>query len=161
MGPVVVTWGTLLEEDQMLEYASPLSLEALGYTNYGREAYESYCKSSGGKSLISGADLPEWDKLGWQIQLAWHDAARGVITKLRGYPGLPDCPNRMRQPGEARYGATIPEESLGEILGLPFNHRIAHVEHDHATGAIRVFYELVTPLITGFAGMDTSKDTQH
>jgi hypothetical protein len=41
-------------------------------------AYEAYCKSTGGKSLISGADLPGWNALSDPIKTAWAAAAEAV-----------------------------------------------------------------------------------
>ena len=49
--------------------------------NYGQIAYEAYCKSSGGKSLISGAELPPWVNLSLEIQRAWNAAADAVNAK--------------------------------------------------------------------------------
>lgn len=42
---------------------------------YGRHAYERYIYSSGGKSLISGAELPEFDGLSPEVKKAWIAAA--------------------------------------------------------------------------------------
>lgn len=44
----------------------------------GQVAYEAYCKSSDGKSLISGAPLPTWDMLKPEIKTAWNAAAEAV-----------------------------------------------------------------------------------
>jgi len=44
----------------------------------GKLAYTAYCQSSGGKSLISGAKLPEWVGLQENIQTAWTAAACAV-----------------------------------------------------------------------------------
>lgn len=41
-------------------------------------AYDAYCKSTGGVSLISGDKLPEFEKLKQSIQDAWYDAAEAV-----------------------------------------------------------------------------------
>jgi len=46
--------------------------------NYGQVAYEGYCLSSGNKSLVSGAELPTWDKLDPKIQAAWTAAGMAV-----------------------------------------------------------------------------------
>lgn len=35
-------------------------------------AYEAYREHTGGKSLATGADIPEWDMLPADIQAAWH-----------------------------------------------------------------------------------------
>jgi hypothetical protein len=51
--------------------------------DYGKTAYDGYCKSSGGKSLISGASLPEFDKLPVEIRQAWQAAAAAVVAEVR------------------------------------------------------------------------------
>lgn len=45
----------------------------------GRIAYEAYCKSSGGKSLVSGDALPCWDALKPEIRAAWCAAAEALL----------------------------------------------------------------------------------
>lgn len=49
----------------------------------GQIAYEGYCKASDGKSLISGAILPEWDELTPEIKGAWEAAAEAVYGDSR------------------------------------------------------------------------------
>jgi len=44
----------------------------------GRAAYEAYAMCGDGKSLISGAALPEWDELRPEIREAWDAAARAA-----------------------------------------------------------------------------------
>lgn len=53
----------------------------------GQLAYEGYCKSSRGKSLISGEPLPTWDQVKPEIREAWELAAQEVIngSKLQRY----------------------------------------------------------------------------
>ena len=46
--------------------------------NLARTAYEAYCRSSGGVSLVSGQKLPEWENIGQSIRVAW-DAAAGAV----------------------------------------------------------------------------------
>lgn len=46
--------------------------------SYGKIAYDAYCKSSGGVSLVSGANLPEWSALSDEIKKAWEAAAEAV-----------------------------------------------------------------------------------
>ncbi len=48
----------------------------------GRTAYESYCASSQGVSLVSGAKLPDWVDLPAQIKVAWIAAAQGVLRLI-------------------------------------------------------------------------------
>lgn len=49
-------------------------------TNYGKIAYEAYCKHTGGTSLVSGATLPAWDELKFEIQEAWNAAAEAAVA---------------------------------------------------------------------------------
>jgi hypothetical protein len=42
------------------------------------EAYEAYRMQTGGKSLVTGDDLPPWEGLGDAIKTAWIAAARAV-----------------------------------------------------------------------------------
>lgn len=44
----------------------------------GEIAYSGYYVKSGGKSLVSGADLPSWDEQDYPIQEAWEAAAQAV-----------------------------------------------------------------------------------
>jgi len=50
----------------------------------GQIAYEAYCKSSEGKSLISGATLPDWDNLKPVIKKGWQAAADAVVAHNYG-----------------------------------------------------------------------------
>ena len=45
---------------------------------HGQAAYVGYCRSSGYRSLVSGASLPNWDSLSNDIQEAWERAADAV-----------------------------------------------------------------------------------
>lgn len=47
----------------------------------GQVAYEGYYEQSGMKSLVSGADLPTWENLKPEIQLAWEAAGKAVLTQ--------------------------------------------------------------------------------
>lgn len=47
----------------------------------GRRAYLGYCESSGGKSLVSGQKLPDWERLDPRIQEAWISAANAVLYR--------------------------------------------------------------------------------
>lgn len=49
----------------------------------GRRAYERYLHASGGKSLVSGADLPGWDALALEIRKAWMAAADHTKPRLQ------------------------------------------------------------------------------
>jgi hypothetical protein len=52
----------------------------------GQIAYEAYCGSSEGKSLISGATLPAWENQNPQIQQAWEAAASAVVRASEPAP---------------------------------------------------------------------------
>lgn len=47
-----------------------------------RAAYERYLASSGGKSLVSGAELPGWDALSPEIKAAWMAAVDHTKPRL-------------------------------------------------------------------------------
>lgn len=46
--------------------------------HFAKIAYDAYCKSTGGVSLISGDKLPEFDALKDEIKQAWLAAANAV-----------------------------------------------------------------------------------
>jgi len=48
--------------------------------NLAKVAYDAYCTSTGGVSLISGDKLPEFDKLKDEIKAAWAAAALAVSS---------------------------------------------------------------------------------
>lgn len=48
----------------------------------GRAAYERYLSASGGKSLVSGVDLPGWDALLTEIKEAWMAAVDHTKPRL-------------------------------------------------------------------------------
>lgn len=52
--------------------------------NLAKIAYEAYCNATGGRSLISGAELPTWEALKPEIQQAWDAAAQAVAETLKG-----------------------------------------------------------------------------
>lgn len=45
----------------------------------GRIAYEAYKQHSRGKSLVSGANLPEWEDQAKEIKAAWNNAASAAV----------------------------------------------------------------------------------
>jgi hypothetical protein len=49
---------------------------------YAQIAYEGYCESTDGKSLISGEKLPAFDLLRDEIREAWEAAAQAVIEAV-------------------------------------------------------------------------------
>jgi hypothetical protein len=46
----------------------------------GQTAYEAYCGATNWKSLVSGAELPQWADTKPEIQLAWETAGAAVFT---------------------------------------------------------------------------------
>lgn len=48
---------------------------------FGEAAYAGYCRSSGNKSLVSGAELPAWADLSPEIREAWTKAALAAIEE--------------------------------------------------------------------------------
>jgi hypothetical protein len=61
----------------------------------GQIAYEAYRADAGGKSLATGAPIPEWDGLKSEIQHAWEAAAKAVMDASE-MPELPCCPVHER-----------------------------------------------------------------
>ena len=45
----------------------------------GQLAYETYSKEAGGKSLATGAPLPEWDDVKPDIKRAWEATGKAVV----------------------------------------------------------------------------------
>lgn len=54
----------------------------------GQKGYEAYCASTGWKSLVSGAQLPEWKNVKGDIQLAWENAGLQIAYGLLGEIGV-------------------------------------------------------------------------
>jgi hypothetical protein len=50
---------------------------------YGRIAYEAYRNHTGGVSLISGKEIPEWDQLPEAIQKAWDAAGLAAVENYQ------------------------------------------------------------------------------
>jgi hypothetical protein len=44
--------------------------------------YEGYCQYTGNKSLITGEDMPEWDKVPNIVKDAWYSVADSIIIFL-------------------------------------------------------------------------------
>lgn len=45
----------------------------------GHVAYDAYCAHTGGKSLVTGDKLPDWNDLKQEIRDAWQAAANAVL----------------------------------------------------------------------------------
>ena len=52
-----------------------------------RIAYMAYRRHTGGKSLVTGAELPEWEQIDPRIREAWCAALDAVIRTLLGRLG--------------------------------------------------------------------------
>jgi hypothetical protein len=71
-------------EPEYLQYRSTehvfrLGAQArVGGPSLGETAYSGYFVACGGKSLISGAELPSWDEQAPEIRTAWESAADAV-----------------------------------------------------------------------------------
>ncbi len=48
----------------------------------GRKAYEAYCKSTGGKSAVTGDSLPKFYDTPAAVQAGWIAAAQAVKKEL-------------------------------------------------------------------------------
>lgn len=48
----------------------------------GQIGYDAYCKFTDNKSLVSGAELPTFDKLQVRIQEAWEKAGQAVAASV-------------------------------------------------------------------------------
>ena len=46
---------------------------------HGKIAYEAYAKNAKGRSLVSGAKLPEFEALGKETRNSWEAAAEAVL----------------------------------------------------------------------------------
>ena len=47
---------------------------------FGQIAYEAYAERANGLSLISGQELPAWNDVALDIQVAWEAAAQAVLN---------------------------------------------------------------------------------
>lgn len=64
-----------------------LRTEGTAGPSLGQIGYEAYIKSSGGKSLVSGATLPPWRDLSEAIRNAWESAAESIVGfQMMGSP---------------------------------------------------------------------------
>ena len=71
-------------------------------------AYDAYCKSTGGVSLISGDKLPEFDGLRDSIKEAWRAAAAAVLEDQidPSDPSAQDDWNKARVEKDEKTGIT-------------------------------------------------------
>jgi len=54
----------------------------------GRLAYEAYCNTTNWKSVISGADLPQFDQCPEAVKIGWIAAADAVNNEVSEYRTL-------------------------------------------------------------------------
>ena len=77
----------------------------------GLAAYEGYCHSSNGRSLVTGDILPPWQRLNPDIQLAWVYAAEAVVNTDED---LQDEVESLRKEAEEFVGVElVPVEVFG------------------------------------------------
>jgi hypothetical protein len=89
----------------------------------GQSNYEGYRRESGGKSLVSGAEIPEWGELPEEIQEAWEAGANAV----READGISlDAVYRERAHLVAHLAAGYPS-AFGLDTGEP-DWRVVHVD---------------------------------
>lgn len=72
----------------------------------GQAAYEAYAGSTGWKSAISGAALPQWDAQAEAVRAAWEAAGKAARAWIA--PPLPVVPfdeARVYKPEELRFSA--------------------------------------------------------
>lgn len=50
-------------------------------SSLGQVAYEAYLEASGGRSLVSGTQLPTWERQAEVIRKAWEHVADTVIIR--------------------------------------------------------------------------------
>lgn len=79
----------------------------------GQVAYEAYCVAAGGKSLATGAPLPQWGVLSEAIRVAWRAAADAVVMfqQLKREGGPHD-----RETAESGSSAARKDERLSVTL---------------------------------------------
>lgn len=95
---------------------------------YGQQAYEAYCAKTGWKSLVSGANLPQWAALNPAIQAAWDAAVVPLVDELnRAREAL--CKDHAREAEEQRKtGAHVTElnDEIRRLKGLMKNAGLDH-----------------------------------
>lgn len=76
----------ILDTHQLLTRlkAAEDALKQFRDVTFGQQAYEAYCKKTDWKSLVTGADLPQWASLPHTIQEAWCAAAWAVGRTMIG-----------------------------------------------------------------------------
>jgi hypothetical protein len=80
-GSLVIGW-LASQTDVLAEDWIDLDAPAQDPDGPGRAAYKRYLGASGGKSLVSGAELPGYDALPEAIRAAWRAAADPAAPRL-------------------------------------------------------------------------------
>lgn len=62
--------------------------------SYGKRAYMAYRQHAGRRSLVTGAELPLWDRLPPEIQDAWCAAATAVLSGITVPDDVPSDDDR-------------------------------------------------------------------
>lgn len=54
------------------------------FKTLGQTGYEAYAGQTDNRSLVTGEELPGWDRLDNEIRSAWEVAAMAVAARVRG-----------------------------------------------------------------------------
>lgn len=83
-----IPWGLLVYPIQGGDFGDGYNKQTRHMTPIlGKIAYEAYCAKTNWKSLVSGADLPQWGALKPEIKDAWEAAAIAVATEISTVTG--------------------------------------------------------------------------
>jgi hypothetical protein len=77
----VITIPTVLQR-KLRFFERRFMTERLSTQTLGQIGYDAYCKFTDNKSLVSGAELPAFDKLPVRIQEAWEKAGQAVAASV-------------------------------------------------------------------------------
>ena len=67
-----------------MDLLSQMNEKVMCGKSLGQIGYEAYCSSTGWKSLISGALLPQWSEVKPEIKLAWETAGGQMVYAAHG-----------------------------------------------------------------------------
>lgn len=115
----------------------------------GQIAYEAYCETTGWKSAVSGAPLPQWTEQAPKISEAWEAAARAVASVRAVLPDNTKSDPSMCQPfvrafteWERRYRET-PHQFMSDF------ERFTKSEQSYGESAAAYFVALLDELSGG------------
>lgn len=75
-------FSTALQQEYLdIENAPDTKFEPVLVPGLAKKLYETYCNHTNWKSLVSGADLPQWEGLQQEIKDAWGACAEYVIRE--------------------------------------------------------------------------------